>query len=60
MIDAHFTGKIGGDKNRIVEVGGNDMYQPLCISCHKQNSSGIKVSEPIPIILRPNVFMGYD
>ena len=60
MIDAHFTGKIGGDKNKIVDIGAENLYQPLCISCHKQNSSGIKVTEPISIVLRPNVFMGYD
>lgn len=60
MVDAHFTGKIGGDQNKIVDVGGTNMYRPLCMSCHKQNMSGIKVTEPVPIILRPNIFMGYD
>lgn len=51
MIDAHFTGKIGGDKNKIVEIGGENLYKPLCMACHKANmyETTETVSKPIPI-----------
>ncbi len=41
-VDAHFTGKIGGDQTKQVEVGGADKYVPLCLPCHRANMSKTK------------------
>ena len=35
ITDAYYTGKIGGDMTTIVDVGGEDKYLPVCLSCHK-------------------------
>jgi thymidine kinase len=36
-VDAHFTGKIGGDLTKVVEIGAADKYVPLCLPCHRAN-----------------------
>lgn len=39
---AHYTAKIGGDLTKNVEVGGADMYQPMCLKCMQELKRGDK------------------
>lgn len=38
LINAGFTGKIGGSMDKQREVGGKDKYVPLCMKCHKERT----------------------
>ena len=62
MVEAHFTGKIGGDKSKIIEVGGEELYKPLCMACHKSNMSGVTKTtpKPIPISNKSYAYPIYD
>ena len=44
IVDAYFTAKIKGTSNQ-KEVGGMDMYIPVCMSCHKKKNIITSVSD---------------
>ena len=38
LVNAGFTAKIGGSFEQQKEVGGKDLYIPLCMKCHKERN----------------------
>lgn len=44
LVNAGFTGKIGGNLNQQKETGGKDKYVPLCMKCHKERVANAGLS----------------